>query len=374
MYKIPLFDLNFNEEETAAVVEVLNSKWISTGPKTIEFEKLFASSLNVDYALATSNCTVALHLALRALGIGEGDEVICPTLTFVATVNAIKYLGATPVFVDSESIHDLTISIEGVKSSITSKTKAIIVMHFAGFSCDMKEIMDISKEFDLKVIEDACHAPLSEFNGEKLGSIGDIGCFSFFSNKNLSTGEGGMIVTKSESLFNKMKLLRSHGMTSMSYERSKGHSTSYDVVELGYNYRIDDIRSSIGIVQLKKLQNDLNIRRKIRELYIEKLSDNNSIIIPFKERKEFVSNYIFPIILKDSTFEKRENIRQKLLECGIQTSVHYPCVHKFSIYASENKYLPNAEYASDNGITLPMYSKLSIENIDFIVSSLLNLL
>lgn len=372
MYKIPLFDLNFDEKEEQAVLDVLRSKWISTGPKTLEFEEKFAKLLNVDYAVALANCTVALHLALKLVGVEKEDEVICPSLTFVATVNAIKYLDAVPVFADVISLENLTISPQDIEAKITIKTKAIIVMHYGGFACDMEAIMDIAKRHNLKVVEDACHAPLSEYKGKKLGTIGDVGCFSFFSNKNISTGEGGMLVTNNKEFYNRTKLLRSHGMTSMSYERAKGHSTEYDVIESGYNYRMDDIRSAIGVVQLDKILGDLEERAKIRKAYVELLKKIDGIIIPFHDNLEFSSNYVMPILLKDSTYEKRNKIRSRLGELGIQTSVHYPAVHRFSIYKDNYIDLPVTDYVADNLITLPMYSKLTVENVEYICQELSN--
>lgn len=369
-YKIPLFDLNFGEEEEKAVIDTLRSKWISTGPACAEFEKLFAESLDAKYALTLSNCTVALHLALRLLDIKNDDEVIVPSLTFVATINAVKYVNATPVFCDIQSYEDINISPDAIEQAITPKTKAIIVVHFGGFPCDMERIMSIARKHNLKVIEDACHGPLSEYQGRKLGTFGDISCFSFFSNKNLSTGEGGMLVTNNAEYYNKAKLLRSHGMSSLSYERSKGHTTVYDVLEFGYNYRLDDIRASIGIAQLKKLKSDLDKRVLIRKKYIECLENIEQVIIPFKEHSTFVSNYIFPIILKGSTSEKRDLIRVKLQEDGIQTSIHYPAAHRFSIYKDLPCNLPNTEYVSDNEITLPMFGKLTFQEIEHIAASL----
>ena len=194
-YTIPLFELNFDEAEENAVLDTLRSKWISTGPRTAEFENKFASMLKVNYAVALANCTVALHLALKVLDIKDGDEVICPSLTFVATVNSIKYLNAIPVFADIKSFNDLTINPEDIEKKVTARTKAIVVMHYGGFACNMNAILKIADKYNLKVVEDACHGPLSEYNGKKLGTIGDVGCFSFFSNKNISTGEGGMLVT-----------------------------------------------------------------------------------------------------------------------------------------------------------------------------------
>ena len=298
-YKILLFNLNFDQAEEDAVVETVRSKWISTGPKNAEFEKKFAEMLGAKHAVALSNCTVALHMSLLLNDIKPDDEVICPSLTFVATVNAIRYVNAIPVFADVKSMEDLTIYPDEIEKKITSRTKAIMLMHYGGFACDMKRIMAIAEKYNLKVIEDACHGPMSEYEGKKLGTFGTFGCFSFFSNKNISTGEGGMIITNDDTLHEKAKLIRSHGMTSLSFDRAKGHSTEYDVIELGYNYRMDDIRASIGIVQLDKLENDLKIRAELRAYYEKQLAGIDDIIVPFRGYKDFSSNYIFPIVLKN---------------------------------------------------------------------------
>lgn len=369
-FKVPLFELNYDKNEEDAILQTLQSKWISMGPKTLELESIFAKKLNVNHALAVTNCTAALHLAMIINDIKKGDEVICPSLTFAATANCIRYVGAIPVFADIKNYNNLTICPEDIQKKITSKTKAIIIMHYGGFACDMKHILKIAEKHNLKIIEDACHAPLSEYNGKKLGAIGDVGTFSFFSNKNISTGEGGILTTNNEDLYNKAKLLRSHGMTTMSYDRSRGHVTDYDVVELGYNYRIDDLRASLAISQLNKLKNDLVKREQVRKLYIEKLISNKNIYLPFFDYKEFSSNYIFPIILKNSTVQKRNNIRDLLAKQGIQTSVHYPAVHRFSIYKKYYRELPKTDYAADNLITLPMYSSLSDKEIEYICLNL----
>lgn len=371
MFNIPLFDLNYDEREIEAVTDTIRSKWISCGPKCMELENRFTDALSVPYAFALSNCTAALNLALCAFEIGSGDEVIVPSLTFAATVNAVKYVGAEPVFCDIISFSDITIDPSEIEKLITTKTKAIIVMHYGGYACHMRKIMEIAERHRLLVIEDACHGPMSEYEGKKLGTIGDIGCFSFFSNKNMSTGEGGLIVTKHDKAAEKIKLMRSHGMTTLSYERAKGHSTSYDIVELGYNYRMDDIRASLGIVQLEKLEQDLAERQRVRETYIRELSAFDGIIIPFSDRKDFSSNYIMPIVLKDSDSEKRNAIRYYLHEKGVQTSVHYPAVHRFSIYSDAKKgQLHNTEYVADCEITLPMYAKLTSEEIVYICKCL----
>ncbi len=363
-YKIPLFDLNFDEAEAKAAYDVIKSGWISTGPKCLELEEKFSAMLNVDHAVSLTNCTVALHLALVILGIKAGDEVIVPSLTFVATANAVRYVGATPVFADICSLEEPTISPEHIRAKISHRTKAIIVMHYAGFPCRMDEIMQIAREHELKVVEDACHGPLSEYKGKKLGTIGDIGCFSFFSNKNISTGEGGMLVTNNPDYAKEAKLLRSHGMTTMSYQRASGHATEYDVVRLGYNYRMDDIRAAIGLAQLDKLPADLQKRAQVRAWYLDVLKDNDKMIVPFAGHDGFVSNYIFPIVLKGADKESRNDTRNKIHAQGIQTSVHYPAVHRFSSFKDCYCHLPKTDLFNETTITLPMYAKLSQKDIE----------
>ncbi len=370
MYTIPLFDLNYGPEEEQAVLETIRSKWISTGPKTAAFEQAFAEQLGAAHALAVTNCTVSLHLAMKIAGIGPGDEVICPSLTFVATVNAIRYVDAVPVFADIRGSHDLTMDPEDIRSKLTDRTRAIVVMHYAGYPCDMGEIMAIARERGLRVIEDACHGPLSEYGGRKLGTIGDVGCFSFFSNKNLSTGEGGMLVTGESALYEHAKLLRSHGMTTLSYERAKGHSTGYDVVESGYNYRMDDIRASLGLVQLEKLRGDLEQRRQVRHWYEEAFAGMEGVRVPFTGHEGFVSNYIFAIVLDGASAGHREAVRNALHQAGIQTSMHYPPVHRFSIFSRYATPLPVTDRVADGLITLPMYSRLSKDSVATIAGTL----
>ena len=236
----------------------------------------------------------------------------------------------------------------------------------AGFPCKMDEIMAIAKKHNLKVIEDACHGPLSEYKGTKLGTIGDCAAYSFFSNKNISTGEGGMLITNNKEIADKVRLLRSHGMTTMSYQRAGGHATAYDIVELGYNFRLDDIHAAIAIEQLKKLPGDLEKRITVRERYIQNLSKVANVVVPFADNTEFVSNYIMPIVLTKGTVEDRDKIREAIHAAGIQTSVHYPAIHRFQIYKDYGAVLPQTEYVTDHEITLPMYAALTLEQVDFI--------
>lgn len=368
-YKIPLFKLNFDEREAQAAAETIRSGWISTGPKCEELEKMFADMLHAKYAVSVTNCTDALHLCCLVCGVGPGDEVLCPSLTFAASANCIRYAGGTPVFCDIVGPDHINIDPADIERKITSKTKAIVVVHMAGFPAKMDEIMAIAKKHNLKVIEDACHGPLSEYKGKKLGTIGDCSAFSFFSNKNVSTGEGGMFVSNDEDMAHRARLLRSHGMTTMSYQRASGHATAYDIVELGYNFRLDDIRASIAIEQLKKLPGDLVKRQEVRKRYVDGLSKIKDIVIPFADNTEFVSNYIMPVVLVNHSKQDRDELREKIHAAGIQTSIHYPSIHRFSVYKEYKVSLPQTEYVSDHEFTLPMYASLSNEEIDFIIKN-----
>lgn len=362
-WRITLSEPDITSEEKNIVMSVLDSKWLTMGQFTDEFEKKFASMLKVKYAFAVSNCTAALHIANLALGIGQNDEVIVPALTFVATANASRYSGAKVVFADSNSQDDLTISPEDIEKKITSKTKAISIVHYAGFSCDMNKILEIAKKYKLKIIEDCAHAIFANYDHREkfLGTYGDIGCFSFFGNKNMTTGEGGMIVTDDDELAEKIRLFRSHGMTSLTYQRHKGHISGYDVVSLGYNYRIDDLRSAIGLAQLQKINSNNEIRRDLFREYVCQLQSNTNVIVPFKDRDlNFASPHIMPVIIKKSYNE----IKGELKENRIQTSKHYDLIPKFSLYKDscfESKILD-----IENILTLPFHPKLTVEDIKII--------
>jgi dTDP-4-amino-4,6-dideoxygalactose transaminase len=368
-WKIPLSDMDIGEQEIQAVTEVLRSKWLTMGEVTKKFEESFARYIGAKYAFGVTNCTDGLHLALRALDIGSGDDVICPSLTFVATSNSIIYTGATPVFADISSLDNFNISPDDIQKKLTRKTKAIIVVHYGGYPCNMEKIMQIAKDHGLFVIEDDAHAPGAEYQGNKCGVIGDIGCFSFFSNKNMATGEGGMITTNQEQIAKKIGLLRSHGMTTLTLDRHKGHAFSYDVVELGYNCRIDEMRSAMGIVQLSKLENNNLKRKSIVAGYRNLLKDIPGISIPFSSFEGTSSYHLAPVLLSEGY---RDIVMAELKKSGIQTSIHYQPVHLFRYY--RNRYgfsegiLPLTEKVAKMEMTLPLFPAMTEEDVKYVVS------
>lgn len=371
-WRIPLSDIDFGDEEKQAVLAVLERRWLTMGEETQAFEHEFATLIGASQAIAVSNCTVALHLACLALGIGAGDEVIVPSLSFVATAAAVRYTGALPKFADICSTSDLTISPEAIEKQITPRTKAIIVMHYGGYLCDMPAVLKLARAHGLAVIEDAAHAPGASLDGQKVGVWGDVACFSFFSNKNLSTGEGGMITTQREDIAEQVRLLRSHGMTSMTWDRHRGHAWSYDVVALGYNYRLDEIRAAIGRVQLRKLEANnarradlvAHYRQRIREMVPE-------IELPFEGHRGLSAYHLMPILLPEGT--QRELFMASMKAKGIQTSIHYPPIHRFSAYRQlaeeQGAVLPLTEDVTRREVTLPLYPALTHEQVDEVVGA-----
>ncbi len=367
-WRYPLSDIDLGKEEEQAVLRVLRSRWLSTGPVTERFEMAFSEYLGGGYATAVSSGTAALHLALASLGIEEGAEVILPSLTFVATANATIYVGARPVFADIVSTKDLNISPEEIEKKITKQTKAIMVMHYAGYPCDMKAILGIAKRHGLYVIEDAAHAPGAEYQGKRCGLIGDVGCFSFFSNKNLVTGEGGMVVTRNITLVERIQRMRSHGMEALSWDKYRGHISSYDIGGLGYNYRTTEIQSALGLVQLKKLDRNNRKRKKLVELYVNGLKEIEEISIPFSKFKGQLSYHLFPILVAPHI--DRNRVMEKLKHFGIQTSVHYPPVHLFSFYRRRFGFkrgmLPKTEEVSRREVTLPLHPRMDEGDVKWI--------
>lgn len=378
--KYLLSDIEMGEPEVEAVAAVVRSKWLSLGPRTSEFEARFAESFGVTHAIAVSSCTAALHLALKACGVGPGDEVLVPSYTFVASVNAILYQGATPVFVDIAGPHDLNVDVADLEARITPRTKAIIAVHIAGYGADMDRIMALADRHGLAVVEDACHAigaewrpPVSSaFQGRKLGSIGNVGCFSFFANKNLVTGEGGMIVTNDERIADLARRCRSHGMTKSSWDKASGRAVDYDVTELGYNYRATELTAALGLVQLERLGAANQRRRQLARRYRDRLSHVRGVTLPFAARDDDSAHHILPILLDEAT--SRAGFRQQLLAEGIQTSIHYPPAHLFTQYRSRyapRQPLPRTLDASEREVTLPLHPLLEMQDVDVICEAVM---
>lgn len=365
-WKITLSQPSLDERDYKVVEDVLRSGWLTMGPKVAEFEKLWCDMTGSKHAFAVSSGTAALHLAFLAPGIGPGDEVICPALTFVASANAARYIGADVVFADAISPYDLNISPDSIKACISPKTKAIIVMHYGGYMCDMENIQNIAKEHDLKIIEDAAHAPLASWvdpdgKDHYAGTIGECGAFSFYGNKNITTGEGGMVTTNSDTLAEKIRLYRSHGMTSVTFERHNDKPSAYDIVETGYNYRMDDIRAALGISQLNKLDDLNRKRRRITQWYREALIGIDNVIVPFIDRDVNLSAcHLMAIVIK----KNYQRVVEKLTEASIQTSRHYIPVPKLKEF--ENCNFEPADKLINNILTLPLHPKITKAEIMFI--------
>ncbi len=371
-WKVTLSDLDFDKREQEKVLSVIRRKWLTMGDFVLRFEKMFAGFLDIKNAIATSSGTTALHLAMRALGIKKGDEVLVPAVSFVASANAVLYVGGTPVFVDSTSPSDFNLSYKDLEKKITSKSKAIILVHYGGYLADFERIGILAKKYNLKIVEDSAHAIGVKLKNRMAGALGDIGCFSFYSNKNLACGEGGMVVTNDFNLAEKIRLLRSQGMTSSALQRHKAEIFTYDVVELGYNYRMTEIAASLGIEQLKKLKKN-NIRRKnLTKIYVKNLSETSGLSIPFLNYPRNSSYHIFPVLLDKNV--KRDFVMKRLKAKKIQTSIHYPPIHRFSYYAKrfgfKSGFLPTAEHIGKNELTLPLHPLLKKEDVEYVCQEL----
>lgn len=351
--------------EERAVVDVLRSGWLSMGPRTLEFENRFCSYVGSRFAIATSSCTSALHLAVLAAGIGQGDEVVVPSLSFVATANAVAYAGAKPIFADVDSLQRPVLSVDDVVRLITPKTRAIIAMHYGGYPCDMRLLVEVAQAHGLRVIEDAAHALGSRVAGRSCGTIGDFGCFSFFGNKNLPAGEGGMLVTNDERLYERAKIRRSHGMTALSWDRYSGHSFSYDVVDLGFNFRMPELTAAVGLAQLTKLETHNRRRNELFEEYLAHLGGYRRLLVPFRDEPCPGARHLFPIVLPEGV--DRASFMEKLRQQRIQTSIHYPPIHRFTLYRKNAAVvLPITEHYASRVVTLPFHPGLTRNDIGVI--------
>lgn len=360
---ISLSDPVIGEPEKKALCEVIDSQWLTMGDRVAEFEKAFAGLHGMQDAVAVNSCTAGLHLCLAGLGIGPGDEVLVPSLTFTATVNAVMYCGAKPIFVDIEKKDNPHISLAEAAAGCTDNTKAVIIMHYGGYLADLKAWRTFTERRGLYLIEDAAHAPAT---GE-VGQISDAAAFSFFTNKNMTTSEGGMVLAKKPDVLQRMRSMRSHSMTSSTLDRHNGHAFSYDVTMLGYNYRMAELGAAMGLVQLTRLLEWNAYRKKLSDYYRRILKDQiPEIEIPFSEAHE-TSAHIMPVLLQGDV--DRQKVMQHLRNAGIQSSIHYPPVHRFSYYQKcfPDISLPNTEHFCSIELTLPLHPGLFKSDVDRVV-------
>jgi dTDP-4-amino-4,6-dideoxygalactose transaminase len=361
---LPLAAPTFDEAEVEAVAEVVRSAWLTMGPRTAAFEEAFAELCGTRHAVMVSSCTAALHLAFAALDIGPGDEVV---VTFLATTNAVGYTGATPVFADIVSLERPVMDPEAVAALIGPRTKAICAMHYGGWMGDIAQLRGLADRHGIALVEDAAHAPGAFCDAGRSGAIGDVSCFSFFSNKNLVTGEGGMITTDDDDTAQRVRLLRAHGMTATSWDRQRGHASGYDVIERGYNYRPSELEAALGLVQLGKLEAMTADRRRLVSTYREALADRPELVIPFAGEDEGSACHILPIVAPSP--EARDEIRQRAASDEVQTSVHYSPVHLFTIFAPQEPLELTESYALRE-VTVPLFPAMSDDDVERVVRAL----
>jgi dTDP-4-amino-4,6-dideoxygalactose transaminase len=367
-WRITLADVTVGDEERDALLAVLDSGWLSMGPATKQFETALSDHLAAEHVLAVTNGTAALHLAAVALGIGPGDEVICPSLTFVASAAAMRQAGATVRLADSTSLDDFSLDPAEIDRLAGPRTRAVVVVHYGGFPVDMDAIGEIAARRGLLVIEDAAHALGSKLDGRTCGTLGDAACFSFFPNKNMTTGEGGAVVCRDPEAAERARSLRSHAMTTLTWDRHRGHAASYDVLGVGFNYRIDELRAALGLAQLGRLGALNEARARLGARYRERLAGRPSLRVPYLTWRGHSAHHLFVVLA--SSQDEREHLRAALRAAGVQTSVHYPAIHRFSSYRDGTS-LPVAEQIADRVLTLPLHPGLKLDDVDEVCDLLL---
>lgn len=362
------------EDEINEVVDSMRAAWLGTGPKVAQFERQVAVYKNVPYAVALNSCTAGLHLACLALGLGPSDEVITTPMTFCATVNAIIHSGATPVLADVD-VRTLNINPEEIRRKITRKTRAIVPVHFAGRSCDMSAIMAIAREYELKVIEDCAHAIETEYHGKKVGTIGDCGVLSFYSTKNIVTGEGGMILTSDEEIAERVKVLALHGMSKDAWKRfSDDGYKHYEVTEIGFKYNMMDLQAAIGIHQIQRIDSYWQRRRQIWEQYQAAFSDLPiGLPAPVEPDTRHAFHLYTLLIEQDQTGCTRDRFINELHSNNIGSGVHYRQIAAHPVYQKmfgwqESDY-PNAQRVGDATVSLPLSAKLSNDDVNDVITA-----
>lgn len=377
-WDIFLSDIDFDETEYEAVLRVLHRGWLTMGTETSSFEKEFAGLLDCRHAVAVSSGTAALHLSLLALDIRNNDEVIQPAVNFIASANMTLAVGAKPVFADIKALDSPTVDPDCVRSLITPGTRAVIAMHYGGYPADIAELKEICSNNGIALIEDACHGVGAVVDGSALGTWGEAGTFSFFSNKNMVTGEGGMITTNDDRLAEDVRRLRSHGMTSLTWDRHKGHSYSYDVVQHGFNYRLDEIRAALGRIQLGKLAEFNSRRRRLMRSYREMFTPLNERgwRLTFSDvplESQVTSCHICTALAPSS--DVRSRAQATLREQRIQSSLHYPFIPDFTAFQGYSNAgsadLQKSREFCQRVITLPLFPTMTEDMIARVVESLL---
>ena len=376
--KIPFHRVDLGSEEINAVTAVIKSGWLTMGEKTFEFENSFSEYIGSSYSIAVNSCTAALHLALKAAGIKEGDEVIIPAMTFIATWEIITYLKAVPVLCDVLKDSFLIDPVD-VEKKITSKTKVIIPVHYGGESCDMDAIADIARRHKLIIIEDAAHALPALYKKKMIGTIGDITCFSFYATKTLTTGEGGMITTAHNECAERIKRLRLHGITNDAWNRySDKGSWEYDISEPGYKYNMTDIASAIGLEQLKKCDKMNLARREIANQYMRAFSNSEQIITWNVRDHNECAWHLFPIKLNLNALKiNRNQFINEMKKNNIGTSVHYIPLYRFSALDNPPYRIEDFKGCEDifpRQVSLPIYSGMSSTEVDYVIDKVLKIL
>jgi dTDP-4-amino-4,6-dideoxygalactose transaminase len=373
--QVPFHKPYITDEEIDEVVASLRSGWITMGPKTVRFEEEFGRYVGSKHAIAVNSCTAALHLALKAIDLKPGDEVIIPTMTFTATGEVVCYFNAKPVIVDvEEDTHN--IDVGAIERAVTSKTRAIIPVHFAGQPCDMGEIMQFAKTHGLHVIEDAAHSLPAWYRDEKIGSIGDMTCFSFYATKTLATGEGGMITTESEEWAERIKILRLHGISKDAWKRYTGEgSWYYEVVEAGYKYNMTDIQAALGLAQLRKVEWMWEKRKEIANRYTEAFKNTECITVPSVKPDRISAWHLYVIKLNlEAVSIDRARFIEELKMRGVGASVHFIPLHRHPFYRDTFGYMtkdfPVAEKLYERSVSLPIYPGMSEKEVEYVIESI----
>jgi dTDP-4-amino-4,6-dideoxygalactose transaminase len=370
-WQVPLTDIAMPECDVEAVLECLRSGWLTMGPRTKAFEDALAGYVGTPHVAAVCSGTAALHLACAAAGIGAGDEVIVPAFTFVASAAAPCYVGAKPVLCDVGGPRDFNIDPEDVARRITPRTRAVIAVHFGGYAADLGALRTLCDEHGLLLIEDCAQAIGARVDdtGRQVGTVGELGCFSFFSKKQLCVGEGGMVCTKGEELDRRVRLLRSHALTSSTWDRHRGHDPAYDVVDIGFNFRLDEPRAALGLSRLGRLDDDIAARREVVRAYRERLTGLPGIELVFDEQAvERSSHFVFPVLLKDR--QARDRFRKSLRAKGIQTT-WYPALHSFSAYREYARAgeLARATEVAERHCALPLSALMDEAAVETVVQA-----